>query len=180
VKGLQQREEFVKMSLIRWNPSADLMSLHSEMDRLFNEVVQGAGVPRHLGRWAGDGAHAYAAVDVYRSDDAIVVETSVPGFSPDEVSVSFEGEVLTIDAQHEQQRAGQEPAQDAPNGRSYLRQERYAGRLHRQLALGPDLDTQGAQASFANGVLTVRIPVVAKPQPRRIPVTVATATGGGS
>jgi HSP20 family protein len=152
------------MALNRWNPTADLMGLHSEMDRLFDEVVQGAGGPHRASRWSGEGPPAYAPVDVYRIQDAVVVEASVPGFSPEEVSVSFEGDVLTVEAQHRQPG----PPQD---GRQYLRQERYTGRLHRQVPLGPHLDSDGARASFANGVLTVRIPLVPKPQPRRIPVT---------
>ncbi|HEY2704869.1 MAG TPA: Hsp20 family protein, partial [Candidatus Dormibacteraeota bacterium] len=98
---------------------------------------------------------------------------SVPGFSPEEVSVSFEGDMLSIDAQHRDQ------AQDGGNGqggqaggRHYVRQERYLGRLFRQVGLGPDLRTDDARASFANGVVTVRVPTAPKAQPRRIPVTV--------
>jgi HSP20 family protein len=152
------------MALNRWNPTADLMSLHSEMDRLFNEAVQGGGAAQHAPRWSGEAPPAYAPIDVYRTQDAVVVEASVPGFSPEEVSVSFEGDVLTIEAERRQPGAPQD-------GRRYLRQERYPGPLYRQVALGSDLDGEAARASFANGVLTVRVPMVPKPQPRRIPVT---------
>jgi HSP20 family protein len=161
------------MALIRWNPTADLMSLHTEMDRLFDEVLQGAGVPRQAARYGQEAGLAYAPVDVYRTEDMVVVEASVPGFSPEEVSVSFEADMLSIDAQHRDQ------AQDGGNGQGgqaggphYVRQERYRGRLFRQVGLGPDLRTDDARASFANGVVTVRIPTAPKAQPRRIPVTV--------
>ncbi len=161
------------MALIRWNPTADLMSLHTEMDRLFNEVFQGGGVPRHPARYGQEAGPAYAPVDVYRTEDAVIVEASVPGFSPEEVSVSFEGDVLTIDAQHrDEARDGGDNGHGGAAGRQYLRQERYLGRLLRQVGLGPDLRTDDARASFAHGVLTVRIPTAPKAQPRRIPVTV--------
>lgn len=167
------------MALIRWNPTADLMSLHTEMDRLFNEVFQGAGVPRQASRYGPEAGLAFAPVDVYRTEDAVVVEASVPGFSPEEVSVSFEGDMLTIDAQHrEEAQDGGGNGQASPaGGRQYVRQERYAGRLLRQVGLGPDLRTEDARASFSHGVLTVRIPTVPKSQPRRIPVTVEQAAG---
>jgi HSP20 family protein len=163
------------MALIRWNPTADLMSLHSEMDRLFNEVFQGGGAGRQPARYGPDAGLAFAPVDVYRTEDSVVVEASVPGFSPEEVSVSFEGDMLTIDAQHReegQDSGGNGQANPSPGGRQYVRQERYVGRLFRQVGLGPDLRTDDARASFSHGVLTVRIPTVPKSQPRRIPVTV--------
>jgi len=167
------------MALIRWNPTADLMSLHTEMDRLFHEVFQGADAPRQAARYGPDAGLAFAPVDVYRTEDAVVVEASVPGFSPEEVSVSFEGDMLTIEAQHrEEAQDGGGNGQASPaGGRQYVRQERYAGRLLRQVGLGPDLRTEDARASFSNGVLTVRIPTVPRSQPRRIPVTVERASG---
>ena len=75
------------MALIRWNPGTELMNLHSEMDRLFEELAGDIG----MARWTkgnGGTAQAFLPVDIERTDNALVIRASVPGFDPDEVSVT--------------------------------------------------------------------------------------------
>lgn len=155
------------MALIRWNPASELLNLHAEMDRLFNEVFQGLGLPS-LTTGAGDGqgvGSAFLPVDIERTDNALVIHASVPGFKPEEVNVTVENGVLTIDAQHTQEQESKD--------RNWIRRERFSGRLYRQVALGEGVDEGAATATFANGVLTVTVPLVAKPEPKRIPVQTA-------
>lgn len=156
------------MALIRWNPATELMNLHAEMDRLFNEVTQGLGWPSLLTAGTGDGqasGSAFLPVDIERTDNALVIHASVPGFKPEEVNVTVENGVLTIEAQHSQEQETKE--------RNYIRRERFHGRLYRQIALGEGVDENGATATFSNGVLTVTVPLLAKPEPKRIPVQAA-------
>jgi HSP20 family protein len=149
------------MALIRWNPTSDLMNLHSEMDRIFNDVWQGFGLtPR--GGTDGQGAASYLPLDIERTDSAVVVYAPVPGFTPDEVSVTVDNGVLTIEAEHRQETERKE--------RAWIRQERFAGRLYRQIALGEGVNGDEAKASFENGVLSVTLPLVRRPEPRKIPV----------
>ena len=148
------------MNLIRWNPAFDLLNVHSEMDRVFNELVSGAGFSPRYG--TGAAAPAYLPIDVRREGENVHVEASVAGFRPDEVSLTVEAGVLTIAAAHEPDSEAEE--------RQYVRRERYSGKLYRQIALGDQVDGERADASFKNGVLTVTIPLVTKPEPRRIPV----------
>lgn len=150
------------MALIRWNPSSDLMNLHSEMDRIFNDVWQGFGVMPRSGT-NGPGAAVYLPLDIERTDDALVIHAPVPGYTPEEVSVTVDSGVLTIDAEHRQ---GAEEKE-----RKWLRQERFTGRLYRQVGLGEGVAGEQARASFQNGVLTVTLPLVQRPEPKRIPVT---------
>ena len=89
----------------------------------------------------------------------------MPGFTPEEVSVTVDGGVLTISARREQ-------SEETKDG-DYLRQERYFGSLYRQISLGEGVDGDKAKADFRNGVLSVEIPLVSKPEPKRIPVTAA-------
>lgn len=150
------------MALIRWNPTSDLMNLHSEMDRIFNDVWQGFGMtPR--GGTNGVAAASYLPLDIERIDDAVVVHAPVPGYSPEEVSVTVDSGVLTIEAEHRQEGEAKE--------RNWIRQERFTGRLYRQINLGEGVDGEAAQASFQNGVLSVTLPLVRRPEPKRIPVT---------
>jgi HSP20 family protein len=150
------------MTLIRWNPASDLVNLHSEMDRLFSQLTEGLTT---RSRSDGDGREespAFLPVDIERSDDALLIRASVPGFRPEDVEVTVDNGVLTIDARHTQEDERRE-------GR-FLRRERFVGRLYRQIALGEGLRAEEAQASFENGVLTIRIPMAERPEPRKIPV----------
>ncbi|MEA2672000.1 MAG: hypothetical protein QOG45_2220 [Chloroflexota bacterium] len=129
------------MGLIRWKPGTELMNLHSEMDRLFEELAGDMGMARWTNR------------------------ASVPGFNPDEVSVTVDQGILTIDAQHREEKEKKE--------KNCVRQERFSGRLYRQIALGQDVTGDEANATFANGVLTVTVPLAARSEPRKIPVQAA-------
>lgn len=85
------------MAVIRWNPTSDLMNLHSEMDRIFNDAWQGFGLTPRRGP-NGQGQAEYLPLDIERTDDALVVHAPVPGYTPEEVSVTVDSGVLTIDA----------------------------------------------------------------------------------
>ncbi|MDB5112936.1 MAG: heat shock protein Hsp20 family [Chloroflexi bacterium] len=151
------------MAVIRWNPGSELMNLHSEMDRLFTELAEGL-TPARMGRGGSGGAEmqAFLPIDIERTDDALVIRASVPGFKPEEVNVTVDQGVLTIDARHEEQRDRKD--------RNFLRQERFVGRLYRQILLGSEVNSEEARATFDNGVLTVIVPLAQRPQPRRIEV----------
>jgi HSP20 family protein len=159
------------MALIRWSPASELMNLHSEMDRVFNEMwqdFQGFGlVPRVNG-----GAQGHLPLDIERTEDALLIHASVPGFTPEEVSVTLESGVLTIDAHHQQEAEQKE--------RNWIRQERFSGRLYRQIALGEGVNSDEAQATFENGVLTVRVPHTPRPEPKKIPVVTGQTAGSAS
>ena len=144
------------MSITWWSPSADLRSTHRAMDRLFEQFF-GENAPD------GDGANPptyYLPVDVFESDEAYTLVASVPGFSEDQVEITFEDGILSIKAKA--------IAHNAP-GR-WLRQERPYGSFVRRLEVPQQVETGKITANFANGELTVSIPKTAKPQPVKIPI----------
>jgi HSP20 family protein len=153
------------MAMIRWNPSSDLVNLHSEMDRLFNELTEGVRGSHGEGNGGRSDVGAFLPVDIERTDDSIVIRASVPGFTPDEVNVTVDSGVLTIDARHEEEK------EEKDKKGAVLRRERYTGRLYRQIALGDGVKSDTAKATFDNGVLTVTVPLAARPEPKKIPVT---------
>ena len=152
------------MAVIRWNPASDLLNLHSELDRLFGDLTEGVMSTRTQG---GDGRvfSAFLPVDIERNERELTIRASVPGFKPEEVNVTVDGGVLTIDAHHTEER--EEKDKEDKNA---LRRERYTGRLSRQIALGDGVDGDNAQARFENGELVVTVPLAQRPEPRRIPV----------
>jgi HSP20 family protein len=97
----------------------------------------------------------------YRQEDAFVVHVDLPGVDRASIDVTVEQNVLTVHAER--------PA--LPEGTERLIDERPHGVFDRQLILGDALDLEQLSASYDHGVLTIRIPVSSKAQPRRIEVT---------
>ena len=97
-------------------------------------------------------------VDERVEDDAVVVDAELPGLDPGDTTVAAEDGRLLLHAVRE---AGPENARPDTAGRR--RRERRTGTFHRELAVPPDTDPSTITASYADGVLTVRIPL---PAPR--------------
>jgi len=151
------------MAIVRWNPTSDLFNLHSELDRLFGDLTEGLVPVR--GQEGGRTMSAFLPIDVERGEREITIRASVPGFKPEEVSVTVDGGVLTIDARHDEEREEKDK-----EGKNVVRRERYTGRLYRQIALGEGVDSEKVQARFENGELIISVPLTQRPQPRRIKV----------
>jgi HSP20 family protein len=127
------------------------------MDQLFQQVF---GEP--LAR-SSNVAELTLPVDIRQSEASYVIEASVPGFRPDEVEVTYDDGVLTI-------RGERRASNDTTEG-DYVRRERRVASVFRQVVLPGEIQPDGITATFESGVLAVTVPRVAKPEPKRIPVT---------
>jgi HSP20 family protein len=103
-------------------------------------------------------------IDAYRHGDEFVVEFDLPGVDTGSIDLVVEKNVLTVHAQRQR---------TALDGVELLVSERPQGTFSRQLFLGEGLDTERIDASYADGVLTLRLPVAEKAKPRRVPINVA-------
>ncbi len=99
-------------------------------------------------------------VDVWVTDDAVILQASLPGANPEDVDVTFDGDTLIINA-----------TLPEPNieGKAVMR-ERYHGPVHRALTLDIPVDPDRTEAVFKNGVLTLTIPRADKARTRKIEV----------
>ncbi|GAA4729669.1 Hsp20/alpha crystallin family protein [Isoptericola chiayiensis] len=125
-----------------WDPFQD-------MDRLF-------------GTLAANTRNATAMpMDLFREGDHFVLAADLPGIDPGSIDVSCEDRTLTIRAERTSRSAeGQ-----------WLLRERPAGTVARQVTLGRGLALDKISASYADGVLTLTIPVAEEAKPRKIEVT---------
>lgn len=142
----------------RIGPFGDLVSLRAAMDKLFEESFVS---PR---TWQfGEGQ--LVPVDVFATDDEIVVQAILPGVKPEEVDITMEANTLTI--------AGDTTAPASQKGEpaSVLLQEIRRGRFIRTLNLPAGLEPDKAMATFEDGVLTLRIPKVEQVKPRQIKIS---------
>lgn len=150
------------MAIARWNPWGELFSLHDQMDQLLGDVFGRTVMPSGV---SAPALPATLALDIRQTDEAYTIEASVPGFSPEEVEVTLDENVLTIRGEHRQE------ADDSAGG--YVRRERRATSVFRQVGLPAEVKGEEISASFRNGVLTVSVPRAQKAQPRRIAVQAA-------
>jgi len=103
-------------------------------------------------------------IDAYRSGDEFVVQFDLPGVDAQSIDLTVEKNVLTVHG--ERKRA-------ETDGVELLVGERPHGTFSRQLFLGETLDTERIDAQYADGVLTLRLPIAEKAKPRRVPINVA-------
>jgi HSP20 family protein len=103
-------------------------------------------------------------MDLYRDGDHYVLTADLPGIDPGSVDVDVDGQLLTIRA---------ERTLPSGEGVKWITREREAASFLRQLNLGQGVDTDRIAASYANGVLSVTIPVSEKAKPRKVAVETA-------
>ncbi len=102
------------------------------------------------------------AMDVYETDDRLVVTVELPGMKPEDVEVSVEDSTLTVSGKREFSSEVEEE--------SFHRIERRYGSFSRAVSLPPQVDTGKVDARFAEGVLTVEVPKLEKAKPTKIQV----------
>jgi HSP20 family protein len=133
-----------------------------EMDRLFSSF---AGNARQSGGMP---------MDLFRTGDHYVLSMDLPGVDPGTIDVSVEDRTLTIRAERTQRSDGEA---------QWLVRERPAGTFARQLTVGRGLALDSISASYADGVLSLTIPVSEDAKPRKVEVShtgSATSIGQGA
>ncbi len=141
------------MSISRWEPFKEMMTLRQAMDRLFEDSF--------VRPWRGyEGAGVYLPLDVYTTKDAVIVRASVPGIQPDNVEITVEGSMVTIRGEI---KAPQEAG-------TFLLQEQRYGPFSRAIDLTLPVQADKAEAKFENGVLTLTIPKAEAIKPKVIKV----------
>lgn len=129
------------------------LSLHRDVNRLFDEVFRGFDTPSLFGRMrTGNGA--WPNVEVSETDKEIRVAAEVPGLEENDIEVLLEDGVLTL--------RGEKRSETEDKGRQFS--ERYYGRFERRVALGREVEEDKVAATFKNGVLTVTLPKSAQAQ----------------
>ena len=143
------------MLLQRWDPLFDFRRRHYIADRTrhgFPQTVD-AAEPK---RWS-------IALDAVEEDGKLVVRVSLPGVHPDEIKVTIEDGVLTID--------GETKVDDEAKVGNYLSRERRAGSFHRSARLHDPVGVDKAETNYDEGVLTVAFPKAESKRAKQLTVT---------
>jgi len=140
-------------SVTRWDPVSDIVSLRQAMDRLFEESFVRPS-------WTETTRALRPPVNVYMTDDDIVINVAIPGASADDVDVSIEGDTVTIRGELKS------PLENV----EYLVQEMASGPFRRVITVNVPIQPDKAEASFRDGILTLTIPKAEEVKPRVIKV----------
>ncbi|MGQ9833793.1 MAG: Hsp20/alpha crystallin family protein [Candidatus Villigracilaceae bacterium] len=141
-------------NLIRWEPMREMMTLREAMDRLFDEAFTR---PLSLSNVA-----PMPAIDMYQTDDEVVVKAALPGLKPDDVQISVTGDLLTLRGEFKQEN-------EKKDATYHIREHRY-GAFERSIMLPTDVQTEKAKADFENGVLTITLPKAEAVKPKTISI----------
>jgi HSP20 family protein len=142
--------------LTRWDPFQEMLNLRRTVDRLFDN----AGSDREWMQPATWGL----AVDVVEDKDNFTVKASVPGINPDDLDISYSDDTLTIRGEIKEDNEDKED-------QYHLRERRY-GTFTRSISLPTKIKGDAIEASYQNGVITLRLPKAEEVKPKRIAIKV--------
>ena len=141
-------------NLIRWEPAREMMTLREAMNHLFDDAFTRPLTLR-------DGWSA-PAIDMYQTDDEIVVKASLPGVKADEVQINITGEILTLKGETKQ-------VEEKKDKAWHMREQRW-GAFERAIALPTEVVADKAKAEFENGILTITLPKAEEVKPKIISI----------
>lgn len=145
------------MTITRFTPMTDFVSLREAMDRLFEDSFIRPTT------WSGLAAGQIAVpVDLWETNDAYHLRADVPGIAPDQLDINVTADTLTF--------AGEVKGQSDVSNEGWLRQERRIGKFQRAFTLPVQIDPDKVVANFANGVLELTLPKADQVKPRSIKV----------
>ena len=149
------------MALIRWEPSRELATIQSEMNRLFNTFFEpGSGTN---GSTAGVLRRWVPPMDLVEGENDFVLRADLPGLSEQDVNIELEENVLTI--------SGERRTENEERKEGYYRLERSSGAFSRSITLPEGVDPEAVQASFDRGVLEIHIPKPEQRKPRKVTIS---------
>jgi HSP20 family protein len=145
------------MSLIPWRTkqhnglpaeSTPLATLRNEMDRLFDSFIR---EPFGMLDWPAfmGGEKWWPAVDLSESDKEVTVRAEIPGIDPKELDVTVTGSQLVI--------SGEKKESSEKTEKGFYHNEARYGSFRRVIPLPEGVDSEHVDASYANGVLTLKL-----------------------
>lgn len=155
------------MSLIRWKEARDLpafpsdvLNIQREINRMFNDFFRSG--------WGEDSSLVPTAwspaTDIIEEGDAFVVKVELPGLSKQDVRITIENGTLTVRGEKKQEKESKTS--------SYHRVERSYGAFQRSFALPATVTAEKVDASFADGILTVKLPKADEARTKAVDVKV--------
>jgi HSP20 family protein len=146
------------MTLVRWSPWREMVTMQDRMNRVFGDSQTGAGF--------GDGqlemTNWHPMVDIYDRGEKIVIKAELPGLEKKDISIDVKDRVLTL--------KGERAYDNETKDEEYYRRERAYGKFQRSFTLPDGLDPEKINADYKDGLLSVEIPKSEKEKPKQITI----------
>ena len=127
-----------------WNPFRELARLEQEINKLFNEFV-----PAQRGENVAV-APIIPKVDVYETEDKVIVEAEIPGVKKEDIEVKVKDNNVII--------RGEVKREEEKQDKNFFRAERFYGKFERVIPLFVEVKPEEAKAKIENGILILEIP----------------------
>ena len=122
-----------------------------------------AAAPKKITKPSSADDEGQLTVDVYQTDNDIVIKSTIAGVVADDIDVSITSDMITI--------KGKRVPDETIDASDYYHQELYCGPFSRSVILPEDIDVEKAAASMKNGILTIRLPKLAKSRMKKVKIS---------
>jgi HSP20 family protein len=146
------------MTLMRWEPLREMVSLREAMDRLFDESfvrTRGRSSERKVSKLP-------VSMDMFETDDNLNFDIDLPGLDPEDIDITIDNDNLTIKGEYRDD-------EESTRGNVHFRERRY-GKFQRSVSLPTSVNAGAAEAKFQDGVLKLTLPKAEEAKPKQIPV----------
>ncbi|HEV2928124.1 MAG TPA: Hsp20/alpha crystallin family protein [Propionibacteriaceae bacterium] len=155
-------------TMMRWDPFQDLRSAQDEMAQMSPMLAHALGFHAQQGSGRAETTAWAPALDISERKDAYLVTVELPGVDADDLDITMEDGLLTIQ--------GERHFANDSSEQQFHRVERRYGAFRRSITLPAHVMADGIQASADNGVLQILVPKMEEATPKRIQVRPGRAT----
>lgn len=145
------------MDLVRWNPWNDMAQIRNRIDTLFGDRFFPTPFEGESGQ---TGFHP--AVDVFETDDKVVIKAELPGLDKNDIHVEVQNGVLCL--------RGERKSENEVKEGQFYRREISHGSFLRSFSLPVDVAADKIGAEFKDGILTIEVPKPESRKPKQITV----------
>ncbi len=153
------------MTLVKWNPSKELMNVEREFNRLFNTFNRRFGFDdARSADEEMENAVWSPLTDISENKDQYILNMDLPGVSKENLKLSFHDGELIISGERKQEKEDKDS--------KYHRIERTYGKYYRSFTLPQTIQADKINAEFKDGQLTITVPKSEEAKPKELEIKV--------
>ena len=152
------------MTLVKWNPSKELLNVEREFNKLFNTFNRRFGFDDSTMNEELENAVWSPLTDISENKDQYILKMDLPGVSKENLKLSFNDGELIISGERKQEKEGKDS--------KYHRIERTYGKYFRAFTLPQTIQADKINAEFKDGQLTVTVPKSEEAKPKELEIKV--------
>lgn len=153
------------MTLIKYNPSRNLLEFEREFNRMFNSFGDRFGLTKSKETDTEyENAVWMPLTDIYEDKDKFTLKIDLPGIKKEDVKISYTNGNLNISGERVQESENKDA--------KCHRMEKSYGKYFRSFSLPELIQADKINAEFNNGQLTITVPKAEEAKPKEIEIKV--------